>query len=158
MQHLVSIAKWDTTSSSTETVISYPVSWYLYGAGPRLQWQWVIIIPLAVPVFILAYDIYLTVQHRVKPAPWLTLSGMMLVANRSGWMESAARSVAGIAIDKSLAARYFIRAVDGDTLELTDDVRKGFPLLKTRVYGESKERITHRSSHIAPDRIRRRSI
>ena len=48
MQSLITTARWNMTTSATETITSYPIRWYVYGSGPRLIWQWATGIVLSV--------------------------------------------------------------------------------------------------------------
>jgi hypothetical protein len=41
LQHLITVAEWSTVATG-QTYTTGPVQYRIYGAGPRLTWEWVI--------------------------------------------------------------------------------------------------------------------
>ena len=134
IQHLLTNARWNMTSSATETVTSYPIRWYVYGSGPRLMWEWAAGVILYSLILALLYDVYLILHFRDNPGPWLKVGGMMFAANMAEGMKSAAGSSAGVATQKGGKPRDCVRDVGNCRMEVTDESGKGKLLDKTKSY------------------------
>lgn len=70
-------------SEPMNIVTSYPLQWHVYGSGPRISWQWAIVIILATLIISLGYSLSLTARHRMGIGSWLGLGGMMVMAHKS---------------------------------------------------------------------------
>ncbi|KAN0072609.1 hypothetical protein V8E54_009538 [Elaphomyces granulatus] len=57
MSELITAAEWTVTTSPTEMVTQGPVRYYLYGSGPRLPWEWAIVIVIGIIIAIVCWDI-----------------------------------------------------------------------------------------------------
>ena len=140
MQHLITISHWNMSSSDSEVTVHYPIRWWVYGSGPRLSWEWIAVVPLVIFIAILTYDVYLTLRHRIKPGPWLTIEGMMFSANTSGRLKGAEKTCIGV-LNDGYTAKYFVRDKGNGMLELVDNAANGRPPSKSRLYGQQGERI-----------------
>ena len=136
MQHLITVAAWNMTASSTEFTTHYPLRWYVYGSGPRLSWEWAVGFVLCVFVLFLTYDVYLTLRYRTEPGRWLQVGGMMAAANVAERMKSLDRSIMGIAKEAGKTARYYVRCDGEGDVKLFDDAGQRELVKKMTVYGE----------------------
>lgn len=136
MQHIITTARWNMTASPTEIVTSYPIQYYVYGSGPRVKWEWAAGVILSVIILLLCYDVYITLRHRVAPGAWLTLAGMMSLANSSERMESV-RTSCGILAEDCKRTKYYIRESFSDSAQIVDDTSKGIVLGRGKIYGET---------------------
>jgi hypothetical protein len=141
MKSLITTARWNMTTSATETVTSYPIRWYVYGSGPRLIWQWAAGIVLSVLILLLFSDVYLILRYRVATGPWLTLGGMLIAANARSKMGHIQRGCVGVASDISKRKKYYVRDVGDRQAEIADDASQGTLLEKGKRYGELKNRV-----------------
>jgi hypothetical protein len=144
MQSLITTARWNMTTSATETVTSYPIRWYVYGSRPRLIWKWATGIVLSVLILLLFFDVYLILRYRVAIGPWLTLGGMLIAANAMREMGHIQRGCAGVASDTSKRMKYCVRDVGDIQAEITDDASQGTLLEKGKRYGELEKRVKTR--------------
>jgi hypothetical protein len=140
MQHLLTTAVWTMAASPTENITSFPIRWYVYGSGPRLEWQWVTGAVFAILILVLSYDVYLMLCYRIAPGPWLKLHGMMIAANAATKMHSVRKGCAGVAGENGQKTRYFVREVREGEAEIVDDADKGAILERGKFYGEAEER------------------
>ncbi|KAF3760880.1 hypothetical protein M406DRAFT_334503 [Cryphonectria parasitica EP155] len=147
-QHLVTIADWNTTTSSDpeETTVSFPIRWEIYASGPRMAWEWAAVVILVVVLLaLLAGGLYGLVKG-IEPGPWLEKGGIMLLANQSKPIDSAKESVGGEASEEAEEATYYVRdstaAHDEPQLVLVD--KKGANNLdyvsvdKNKVYNNTR--------------------
>lgn len=81
-QHLLTVANWNT-STATVGREEHSLRFYVFGSGPRLKWEWIALIVLIILTMVCAYDLYLMVYDQVKLGPWLTVTGMMVLAGHS---------------------------------------------------------------------------
>lgn len=133
-QHLLTIAEWNTTTSSgpgATTVPSYPIRWQIYASGPREAWEWAAVGILAVVLSTVLLGGLYGLAGRVEPGPWLEMAGALLLANQSGTMRSAEGSVGGAAGENAKHASYYVRGMKGTNpaLALVDEAglqRKGY--------------------------------
>lgn len=127
-QHLVTIATWDVADTG-ETTSSYPMRWQVYGAGPRLVWEWVAAAVLAVVLLALVGGVLLNLYFRVREGPWLESKGMMKLANRS-------EKIKGLEGDENEGIKVYIRAdgIEEKTVIITDDGDEGGELSRKRIY------------------------
>jgi hypothetical protein len=68
MSELITAAEWTVTTSPTEMVTQGPVRYYLYGSGPRLPWEWAIVIVIGIIIAIVCWDISILVARRFRQA------------------------------------------------------------------------------------------
>jgi hypothetical protein len=140
MQRLLTTATWTMTASPTTNVTSFPIRWYVYGSGPRLNWQWVTGAIFSVLILILSYGVYLMLRYRMAPGPWLKLGGMLNAANAADKMYSVHRGCAGVVSKDGKRAEYFVREVREGEAEIVDAADKGIVLEKGKIYGDAEER------------------
>lgn len=74
---------WNTTLNQDELVESTNVKWQIFGAGPRLEWEWVTVVVVSVLVSTLLYSMCLSLCYRVSPSEMLKPGGMLVAANLS---------------------------------------------------------------------------
>lgn len=144
LQHLMTIAHWNMTASATQSTTSYPLRWYVYGSGPRLSWEWATAAVLCFFTIFLSYNIFFILYYRISPGPWLKVGGMMVAANRADKLASLHGSTGGIPPEAGKAAKYLMRSVGKEGLELVDDASHGETLEKTRLYGTEENRFIFR--------------
>jgi hypothetical protein len=70
-------------SHPTEIITSFPIQWQLYGSGPRLAWEWLTVLVLAIVLLSLCFGVYQTLRHWIGSGPWTELGGMMKIAHGS---------------------------------------------------------------------------
>lgn len=91
-------------------------SFFVYGSGPRTEWEWVADLILIVIVIACCYDIVPIMVRKTTRGPWLNPQGMMLTANASGESGKAVANCSGIARDAE--TRFVVRDMgpkeDGD--------------------------------------------
>ena len=68
---LLSIAKWNITYSSDHQTESSPIIWQLFGSGPRLKWEWITVIILAVLMIAVTTSLVFSLIHRHVSGEWL---------------------------------------------------------------------------------------
>ena len=144
LQHRVTIAHWNMTASATESTTSYPLRWYVYGSGPRLSWEWAAAAVLCFFAVFLFYDVFLILYYRIAPGPWLKVGGMMVAANAAEKMTSLDGSIGGISPEGSKTAKYVMRSVGRERVELADDAGHGETVEKTTLYGTEEDRFIFR--------------
>ena len=144
LQHLITIAHWNMTASDTESTAPYPLRWYVYGSGPGLSWEWAAGAVLCFFVIFLCYGIFLILYYRIAPGPWLKVGGMMVAANASSRMASLDGSTGGILPEDANKARYLMRSIGEEGLELVDNAGKGEILERTRLHGTVEDRFVFR--------------
>ena len=89
LQNFFTIANWNISTATPDDDLSSmeaqhsKVQWLVYGAGPRLKWEWISIIPLIVVGTTAVLGLVQVFWHRIKPAPWLETHGMAITANTS---------------------------------------------------------------------------
>lgn len=140
LQHLITIAQWNMTASAIESTTSYPLRWYVYGSGPRLSWEWAAAAVLCFFACFLFYDIFLVLYYRIAPGPWLKVGGMMVAANAAEKMASLNGSIGGVSPEGGKTAKYLMRSVGRERLELVDDAGHGEIVEKTKLYGTEEDR------------------
>ena len=145
IQHLITMAAWNMTASSTESTIHYPLRLYVYGSGPRLSWEWAIGIVLCFFVVFLTYEIYLILYYRIAPGPWLKLGGMMAAGNAAEKMKSVDGSTAGMMKEAGRTARYYVRSDGVGDVKIFDDASQRELVEKMTVYGEGQAEYRLRS-------------
>ncbi|EPE09114.1 hypothetical protein F503_06890 [Ophiostoma piceae UAMH 11346] len=114
---------WNTTFTPDPKHILYAtgIKWQVYGSGPRLGWQWTVVIVLAVLLITLLAAIAQSLVHRVSPADVLKPAGMLVAANQSKPLEVlAAGNLSGA--DAVIGAARFCIACDGRRVEISDKV------------------------------------
>jgi hypothetical protein len=113
MSELITAAEWTVTTSPTETVTQGPVRYNLYGSGPRLPWEWAIVIVIGIIIAIVCWDISILVVRRISPGPWLSLSGMLLAANSAPKMAGiGSNGQLGFPTDREEDMRFFVRQTE----------------------------------------------
>jgi hypothetical protein len=147
-QHLLSIGAWNMTVSPdpNQRTTSYPVRWQVYGAGPRLPWEWATVIIIVVILAALLGGAVLKAKWRIRPGPWLEVGGMMLVANDSEPMESVKGSCAGEASKMAKEGTYFLRDVGKGVVKLTDKESNGSELKGEVAYTSQDPRMEYNRS------------
>lgn len=79
-QHLVTLADWDVSQSPDEWTTSFPVWYKVYAAGPRLRWEFAI---LLVPCYLFAVlfgGLCFVTWKQVKPLACVEAPGMLMAA------------------------------------------------------------------------------
>lgn len=74
-------------SEADQRVTSYPLQWQLYGAGPRLAWEWLAAVILLIAFSCFCFGLYQTLRYRMGPGFWMELGGMMMLAQASPPLE-----------------------------------------------------------------------
>ncbi|RDL36460.1 uncharacterized protein BP5553_05812 [Venustampulla echinocandica] len=135
-QHLLTTGAWNMTVSSDPNcnTTSFPVKWQVYGSGPRLAWEWVSVIVLAVVLTALVGGGIFTLTSQIEPGPWLDVGGMMLAANEAAKMKSVIGSIAGVASQKAKEAKYYVRDIRQGVVELVDETKDNRELKKNKSY------------------------
>lgn len=82
---LLALASWNTTLADTvdARVMSSPIRWQVYGSGPRLAWEWVTVVVVAVLLVAVAVGMVHMAVYRIAPGTWLSVDGMMVAASAS---------------------------------------------------------------------------
>lgn len=147
-QHILSIGSWNMTASPehSQLTTSYPVRWQVYGAGPRLAWEWATAIVIVVILVALLGGAVLKAKWRIRPGPWLEVGGMMLAANDSEPMESVKGSCAGEASKMAKEGTYFMRDVGKGVVKLTDKASDGSGLKGEVTYESQDPRMEYNRS------------
>lgn len=81
-------AAWTVTFNEAEGHYSTAIGirWQVYGSGPRLAWQWVTTVVLAVLLLSLAAGLLQPLKTRLSPTDILKPAGVLVAANLSGRM------------------------------------------------------------------------
>lgn len=136
MQHFITTARWNMTASPTKNVTSYPIQYFVYGSGPRMKWEWAAGAVLSIIILLLSYDVYITLRYRVAPGSWLTLAGMMNLANSSKRMPSVLPGC-GVLAEDCKKAKYYVREVSPGNAHIVDNAYEGMLLRRGKRYGET---------------------
>lgn len=87
-QHLLGIAAWNVTAHGGNNITSRPIQHQVYGAGPRVSWEWATVVVVAIIMATQLYGLFCAVKHRIGPAPWLEVGGMLIAANTAPRMNA----------------------------------------------------------------------
>ncbi|KAI9765590.1 MAG: hypothetical protein M1840_007279 [Geoglossum simile] len=140
LQHLITVAQWDTTVPNPELLVRhFPLHYELYGSGPRLPWQWAITAVVLVVIAMMLFDIWLLASYRVRTGPWLSVKGMMLAANAANKMKSVGpQNYLGVETEDAKRSRYFFRerGREGPRAMMLTDIGDGEGLKRRTKYGE----------------------
>jgi hypothetical protein len=110
------------------------VRWQVYGAGPRLAWEWAAATVLAVVLVALATGVVINCIWRVKEGPWLEIRGMMGLANRSKKMRE-------LEVYEKKGLRVYVRASGSEDVRITEDKDDGKELrMRARYIDRKAER------------------
>ncbi|KXS97507.1 hypothetical protein AC578_4615 [Pseudocercospora eumusae] len=111
---LLSIAKWNVTYSSDHQIASSPIIWQLFGSGPRLKWEWIAVIILAVLLIAVTTSLGFSLVYRHVPGEWLRPGGMLVAANLSPEIETLRAAVEGAENEKEMAGmQLVVRSLPG---------------------------------------------
>ncbi|KAI9685664.1 MAG: hypothetical protein M1822_004224 [Bathelium mastoideum] len=135
-QYLLTVGNWNMSASADPNAVatSYPVSWQIYGAGPRLAWEWVTVVVLAVILAALMFGAVLTAWWRIRPGAWLDLGGMLVAANSAERFESIRGSVIGEPSEEAKKANFCVLDLGSGEVELQDDRNHGARLERKKRY------------------------
>ncbi|TLD20698.1 hypothetical protein PspLS_08607 [Pyricularia sp. CBS 133598] len=82
-QHQLTAARWTARRHDDTSVPSSPVRFQIYGSGPRLAWEWAAATFLAIVILAMAELLRLVARHRITVPTFLSLGGMLRIANAS---------------------------------------------------------------------------
>jgi hypothetical protein len=131
-QHLLTMGDWNITHSAFQ--VSHNFSFWVYGSGPRMGWEWAAVLILIVPMMVCCYDVYLILAKRTTRGPWLDVQGMMLTANASEEFSPGVKNCAGLA--RSEDTKFVVREVGASGMQIAEVGGKGYVLQLGRAYGD----------------------
>jgi hypothetical protein len=70
----------ELSSSTNDTITSYPIQWQIYASGPRLPWQWGASFILFVVLGCFLFGLCQTGWYWLAPGSWTEVPGMMVIA------------------------------------------------------------------------------
>ncbi|GAB7360565.1 hypothetical protein MBLNU230_g0450t1 [Neophaeotheca triangularis] len=112
-QHMLTHGNWNWTTDTNGEQVQHLLRFYVYGSGPREQWQWVALVILLILALVCVYDLLQSLRHAFAPGPWLAAYGMMRLANSSDRL----RAESDLPGERT---EYWIQDAGGSRLEISN--------------------------------------
>ncbi|KAF3933819.1 hypothetical protein ABW20_dc0110224 [Dactylellina cionopaga] len=114
------ISSGDFSDIDTDQEVCSSIRWEVYGSGPRLPWQWAIGVVLAFGILIAFVDFLAWLNPRVYVAEWISVFGMLTLANGSPKLDAFE--------DKDAAEKSLLYVVETESGEVELRERNSFKM------------------------------
>jgi hypothetical protein len=118
----------ELSSDPVNIITSFPIQWQIYGSGPRLAWERIIVFVLAVVLCSLCLGLWQMIVYWMAPGDWTEVPGLMVLVQGSGPLQDIKVE------EKANESLYFVTEESKGRVMLGNEgVRKRNDLLRSDI-------------------------